>query len=78
MQLSGVWVIELAELDSMNRAGVDVVKSFISRFETIGSDLPTVVVLPKSVDSVFSSAPSNGNDYLKDETGGRRFWPVQM
>ena len=31
MQLAGVWLIELAELDSMNRSGVDVVKAFISR-----------------------------------------------
>ena len=76
MQLSGVWVIELAELDSMNRAGVDVVKSFISRSNDRFRPPYGRRVTEVRRQCVFVGTV-NGNDYLKDETGGRRFWPVQ-
>lgn len=75
MQLAGVWVIELAELDSIARGDVSRIKSFMSR--TIDRFRPPygrrVVEQPRQC--VFAGTV-NHNEYLRDETGGRRFWPI--
>jgi len=76
MQLAGVWLIELAELDSMNRSGIDVVKGFLSR--SVDRFRPPygrrLTEVPRQC--IFGGTV-NASDYLKDETGGRRFWPVR-
>lgn len=77
MQLLGAWIIELSELDSMQRAELSKVKAFMSR-ETDRFRPPYgehVVEQPRQ--SVFCGTV-NHNDYLRDETGGRRFWPVAI
>jgi predicted P-loop ATPase len=75
MQTRGTWIIELAELDSMARSEVSRVKAFMSR-ATDHFRPPygkRVVNLPRQC--IFAGSV-NGNAYLRDETGGRRFWPV--
>jgi len=73
---SGVWIVELAELDAMNRAEVSKIKSFISR--QVDRVRPVYgrhfAKIPRQC--VFCGT-SNLNKYLKDDTGGRRFWPVK-
>lgn len=76
METSGVWIIELAELDSLSRAEVSTVKAFISRRHDrfrppYGKRL---VDLPRQC--VFAGSVNPEGGYLKDATGGRRFWPV--
>jgi predicted P-loop ATPase len=75
LQLAGVWVLEIAELDSMARGDVSKIKSFMSR--TTDRFRPPygrrVVEQPRQC--VFAGTV-NGNEYLRDETGGRRFWPI--
>ena len=70
------WIIELAELDAMTRAEVSKIKAFVSR--RIDHFRPpygrNFVDVPRS--SVFCGTVNPGTKYLKDETGGRRFWPV--
>ena len=76
VQLAGVWIIELAELDSLGRAESSTIKAFMSRqsdryrppYGKRAEDAPRQCVFAGSV---------NLNEYLKDETGGRRFWPVK-
>jgi predicted P-loop ATPase len=76
METCGVWIIELAELDSLSRAEVSTVKAFISRrhdrfrppYGKRLVDLPRQCVIAGTVN------PEGG--YLKDATGGRRFWPL--
>ena len=75
MQLSGVWCIELAELSSMTRSEIERVKAFISRRTdrfrpSYGRN---VIEVPRQ--TVFVGT-TNSDTYLRDETGGRRFWPV--
>ena len=73
---AGVWIVELPELDAMSRAEVSKVKAFLSRkedhfrppYERHQGWFPRQCVFGGSV---------NQSQYLKDETGGRRFWPLK-
>jgi predicted P-loop ATPase len=75
MQTRGVWIIELAELDSMSRSEVGRTKAFMSR--SLDRFRPpygrTLIESPRQC--VFAGSV-NHSTYLRDETGGRRFWPV--
>lgn len=76
LQTRGVWIIELAELDAMNRSEAGRIKAFMSR--TADRFRPPygkrVIELPRQC--VFAGSV-NRSEYLADETGGRRFWPVK-
>src|SRR5262249_2451934 len=71
----GIWIVELAELDAMGRAEISRIKAFLSR-RTDRFRPPYghhVIEAPRQC--IFAGTV-NLNTYLKDETGGRRFWPV--
>lgn len=75
MALPGHWVYEIAELGSLMKAEERKQKSFLSRQEDeyrppYGKRL---IKVPRQ--SVFIGT-TNEEEYLKDATGGRRFWPV--
>jgi predicted P-loop ATPase len=75
LQIRGVWIVEIAELDSLARSEVASIKAFMSRtsdrlrppFGKRVSEFPRQCVFAGTV---------NHTEYLRDETGARRFWPV--
>lgn len=75
MQIFGSWIFEWSELDALNRSEVTSVKSFITR--RVEKFRPPharyVIEVPRQC--VFAGT-TNRQDWQKDETGGRRFWPV--
>ncbi len=77
LELHGVWVLELGELDKIRGAAqIQRVKAFVTaRFDRFrppyGRRAETV---PRSC--IFSGS-TNDETPLTDETGNRRFWPVR-
>ena len=77
IEMAGVWGIEAAEMEAINRATTGASKSFISRQSDryrppYGKHL---VDQPRQSILVGTINPPDGG-YLKDSTGSRRIWPV--
>jgi predicted P-loop ATPase len=74
MQLRGVWIVELSELDALNRAEMARAKAFLSQ-QRERFRLPygkRIIDAPRQC--VFIGT-TNSDTWMKDETGGRRFCP---
>jgi hypothetical protein len=75
--LCGRWIIELAEMAHASRADVEETKAFVSRsverfrrpYDRLEIEYPRRCIF-------FGT--SNRNTFLRDETGNRRFWPVDV
>ena len=76
MQTQGAWLIEISELDAMTRSEVSRIKAFVSR-ATDRFRPPYGARVIESPRSCVFWGTTNADSYLKDETGGRRFWPIK-
>lgn len=73
--LRGKWVVEMSELDSLNRSEANAAKAFVSR----GYDTYRAAYGRESKDYVRQCVffgTTNRAIYLQDETGARRYWPI--
>lgn len=73
--IRGKWLIEVAELDSFNKAESSAAKSFFSR----QVDRFRLPYAKRSLDFKRSCAfggTVNEGEYFRDATGNRRYWPV--
>lgn len=74
--LMGQWIIELSELQAFNKSDIEHIKGFMSRTRDkarLAFDRrPTYY----QRQNVFIGT-TNDSQYLKDDTGNRRFWPVK-
>ena len=78
LQMQGMLIIEIAELDAFRKAEITQIKSWLSR-QTDRFRRPygkQVEEFPRSCVFAGTVNPA-GTGYLKDPTGARRFWPVR-
>jgi predicted P-loop ATPase len=77
LEIAGVLLIEIAELDALTRASTSAINSFLTRrhdrFRPPYGKHP-INVLRQCVFAGTVNPPVGG--YLKDPTGARRIWPV--
>lgn len=75
--LQGTWIVEMGELSALKKAEVEAVKQFLSKkidkfrvsYGHYATDFPRQCVF-------FGS--TNREEFLRDVTGNRRFWPVKI
>lgn len=75
MQLEGVWLYEIGEMDAFNRAEATAVKAFVTTQKDRYRE-PYARRLIERLRQVAFAGTTNQREYLKDPTGNRRYWPV--
>lgn len=76
-QIQGSWIVEISELSSLDRASTNAMKEFISKqtdkarmaYERKAQEYPRQCIF---------IGTTNDDEYLKDPTGNRRYWPVEV
>jgi predicted P-loop ATPase len=77
VQLLGKLLVELPEMPFARKADIESTKAFISRrqdtirlpYGTMAQDIPR--------QSVFIATTNETGQYLRDQTGNRRYWPIR-
>lgn len=76
MMIAGFWIIELGELESLNRIESTRAKQFLST-ATDAFRPPYGRRTEIHQRGCVFWGTTNSSEYLRDETGGRRFWPIK-
>jgi predicted P-loop ATPase len=76
-QIQGVWLVEIGELSGLKKADIEGAKSFISKQEDSFRAAYAQNVTTLKRQCVFFGT-TNNKDFLRDPTGDRRFWPVDL
>jgi predicted P-loop ATPase len=77
--LRGKWIVELSEMECTRRE-VNALKRFISCTSDTArlAYARTAKEFPRKSIFIGTVNPEAGRGYLKDSTGNRRFWPVEV
>ena len=75
--LQGIWIVEIAELSAFNRSEVGSIKQFLSLSEDKYRAPYERRMAQRPRRCVFFGT-CNDSDFLRDPTGNRRFWPVDV
>ncbi len=73
----GIWLFEIADLKGLRRSDIEHVKAFASRKVDRARPAYGRFRIDKPRRCIYF-ATTNESDYLKSDTGNRRFWPVQV
>jgi predicted P-loop ATPase len=71
----GVWLYEISELAGLTKRDVEHVKSFFGHTSARGA---WGAVLEDQPRTCIFIGTCNRHDYLTDDTGNRRFWPMPL
>jgi len=75
--VQGVWLVEIGELEAFNKSEIGRIKQFLSQCEDLFRPAYGRHVGWYPRRCVFFGTSNNG-EYLRDKTGNRRFWPVDL
>ena len=75
--IQGSWIIEVGELQAMNKAEVNLIKQFLSMQEDKYRAAYARYVETRPRKCVFFGT-NNAEQYLRDITGNRRFWCIDV
>lgn len=76
-KLQGFWIMEIGEMNGIKKVEVETVKSFASRQDDKFRVAYGTVVESHPRQCIICGT-SNSKHFLRDVTGNRRFWPVQV
>jgi len=75
--LVGIWINEMGELSALKKNEIEEVKAFVVRqVDKVRPPFERKVIEVYRQNIFFGS--TNKDEYLVDETGNRRFWPVKV
>ena len=76
-QLQGYWIIEMGEMAATKKADIEQIKQFVSK----QTDSYRAAYARRTQEHPRQCAffgTTNDEEFLRDATGGRRFWPVTV
>lgn len=76
-QLQGAWIIELAELSAMGKSDINTIKHFLTKTEDRFRAAYARRVTGVARQCILIGT-SNTDDFLKDPTGDRRVYPLDV
>lgn len=76
MSVQGIWCLEFAEIEQVVRAEVETIKAFLSR-STDRFRPPFGRRVQSFPRQSVCIGTTNSDEYLRDATGNRRFWPIK-
>lgn len=77
-KLQGYWIIEIGELAGIRKLDVETIKGFLSRQDDKYRASYGRHVNPHPRQCIIIGTTNAEDGFLRDVTGGRRFWPVTV
>ena len=75
--LSGHWIVEASELQGIRKSEIEKIKAFLSR-DTDRARTAYARTVTEARRQCVVVGTTNSEQYLRDLTGNRRFWPVRI
>jgi len=77
LAMQSIWIAESSELESMNKADQNATKQFLSSSEDLFRP-PYGARMVKRPRHAVVGGTTNADTFLRDVTGDRRFWPLEV
>jgi predicted P-loop ATPase len=76
-QIQGFWLIEMPELSALRKAETEAIKAFTAKAEDSYRAPYERYAVTRKRQCIFLGT-TNRYEFLKDPTGNRRFWPIDV